>query len=35
MFPWHHSKFMVDEEAIPIGAAALAHLALEYLRQKD
>jgi len=34
-FPWHHSKFMVDEEAIPIGAAALAHLALEYLRQKD
>jgi amidohydrolase len=34
-FPWHHSKFLVDEEAIPIGAAALAHLALEYLRQKD
>jgi amidohydrolase len=34
-FPWHHPKFLVDEEAIPIGAAALAHLALEYLRQKD
>jgi len=33
-FPWHHPKFMVDEDAIPVGAAVLAHLALEYLRQE-
>jgi amidohydrolase len=33
-FPWHHSRFRVDEEAIPIGAAILAHLALEFLRSK-
>lgn len=34
-YPWHHSRFRVDEEAIPIGAAALAYLALEYLRTKE
>lgn len=33
-FPWHHSRFRVDEEAIPIGAAVLADLAQEYLRSQ-
>jgi amidohydrolase len=32
--PWHHPRFLLDEEALPIGAAALAHLAWEYLNAK-
>ncbi len=29
---WHHPKFNIDENALPYGAAALAQLALDYLR---
>ncbi len=31
VYPWHHPKFTVDEEAIKIGASLLAGLAFDYL----
>lgn len=31
IYPWHHPKFNLDEEALPIGMAILAKSAMEYL----
>jgi amidohydrolase len=31
VYPWHHPKFTVDEDALEIGAALLAGLALDFL----
>lgn len=31
IYPWHHPKFTVDEDAIEIGAALLAGLAFDFL----
>ncbi len=31
IYPWHHPKFTVDEDALEIGAALLAGLALDFL----
>ncbi len=33
IYPWHHPKFAVDEDAIGIGAALLAGLAFDFLSQ--
>ncbi|TDX48897.1 M20 metallopeptidase family protein [Orenia marismortui] len=32
IYPWHHSKFNLDEEALPIGTAILAQSAIEYFK---
>lgn len=31
VYPWHHPKFTVDEEAIKIGSSVLAGLAIDFL----
>ncbi|WP_027338810.1 M20 metallopeptidase family protein [Halonatronum saccharophilum] len=31
VYPWHHSKFNLDEEALPLGTALLAKAAYEFL----
>jgi amidohydrolase len=33
VYPWHHPKFNLDEEALPIGMAILAESAMEYLKK--
>lgn len=30
-YPWHHSRFDLDEGALPVGAAVLAQIAWDYL----
>ncbi|MEW6684825.1 MAG: amidohydrolase [Candidatus Edwardsbacteria bacterium] len=32
IYPWHHPKFNIDEDVLPIGAALLAKIALDYLK---
>ncbi len=34
IYPWHHPKFTVDEDAMKVGASVLAGLALDFLNQK-
>jgi amidohydrolase len=31
LYPWHHPKFNIDEDALPIGAAVLTQAVLDYL----
>ncbi|MCK4386009.1 MAG: M20/M25/M40 family metallo-hydrolase, partial [candidate division Zixibacteria bacterium] len=31
IYPWHHPKFTVDEDAIKIGSAVLAGIAFDFL----
>ena len=31
-YPWHHPKFDIDEDSLPIGAAVLAQCVLDYLK---
>ena len=31
IYPWHHPKFNLDEDALPIGSAVLAQAVLDYL----
>jgi metal-dependent amidase/aminoacylase/carboxypeptidase family protein len=31
VYPWHHPKFTVDEDAIKIGASVLAGMAFDFL----
>ncbi len=34
IYPWHHPKFDIDEDILPIGTAIHVATALEYLREK-
>jgi len=34
VYPWHHPKWKVDEKAINIGSALLAHVAFDFLSRK-
>jgi amidohydrolase len=34
-FPWHHSQFNIDEDALPIGTALFAQAAFEFLKSDD
>ncbi len=35
LFPLHNSKFDVDEDALPVGAGVLSHLAFSWLEKKS
>jgi amidohydrolase len=31
-FPWHHSRFNIDEDALPYGTALFVKCSVEYLK---
>lgn len=33
-YPWHHPQFDIAEEALPVGAAILAQIAVDFLRRQ-
>ena len=34
-YPWHHPRYNIDEDALPIGTAIFAKCAVEYLKSGD
>ena len=33
--PWHHPRFNIDEDCLPVGVALLSHLTVEFFKRKN